>query len=285
MSVSNWFGTLLLMWAVPGPAQHVEVIPDIALAEAQYHDASEACLQNDPNLERELFTADPEQVRRRIHLAASLRDDAMAKKEVYMKAEIQRWQNLRNRLSQGENSAIPTESDRKSLREQQARTLAEQGRVEGQLRDLPEGDEYAPQRHALDQERTHLINLQTNIAERIALLESIDRLQESIQAPSGGNSLAAKLDDIVKLWEQERDNATRQRLHWAQLYAAMEQAVNKKNPVPSVPKKSTSKKPSRSTAPAQSAPPSASVGRPPDGWTAADVETGRHGGVAAGIRS
>jgi len=279
MSVSNWFGTFLVFWAIPGPAQHVEVIPDIAVAEAQYHDASEACLRNDPNLERELFTADPEQVRRRIHLAASLRDDAMAKKEVYVQAEIQRWQNFRNRLSQGENAAIPTQSDRKSLRELQADKLAEQGRVEGQLRDLPEGDEYAPQRRALDEERTHLIKLQADIEERIVLL---DRLQES--TPSGGNSLAAKLDDIVKLWEQERDNATRQRLHWAQLYTAMEQAVNKKNPVPSVPKKSTSK-PSRSTAPAQSGPPSASAGRPASRWTAADVETGRHGGVAAAIRS
>jgi len=150
---------------------------------------------------------------------------------------------------------------------------------------LPEGDEYAPQRRALDEERTHLINLQTNIAERIALLESIDRLQESIQSTPSGNSLAQKLDDIVKLWEQERDNASRQRLHWAQLYAAMEQAVNKKNPVPGLPKKGTPKKPPHSTAPGQSAWPSARAGGPCGPWTAAAVKTVRYGGLAAAIGS
>ena len=261
MSPSNYFRTLLLFWAVPGPAQQVEVIPDIAFAEAQYHDASEAWLRNDPNLERDLFKADPVQVRRRIRQAASLRDDAMVKKEVYLKAEIQRWQRLRDRLSEDRNGAIPTEADRKSLREQQAHKLAEQRSVEEKLRDLPEADEYLPQRRALDEERTHLINLQNNIAERVALLDSIDTLQQSIQSTSAGESLAQKLDEIVKLWEQERDNASRQRAHWAQLYTAMEQAVNKRSPVPNVPKKGSSKKSSRPAAPAQSSPPpSASAG-------------------------
>ena len=80
MRILNSFPALLLLWTLPCPGQHVEVIPDIAIAEAEYRDANEACLQNDPNLERDLFTADPDQVRRRLHRAAGLRDDAMVKK-------------------------------------------------------------------------------------------------------------------------------------------------------------------------------------------------------------
>jgi hypothetical protein len=224
----------------------VEVIPDIAIAEAEYRDANEACLQNDPNLERDLFTADTDQVRRRIHRAAGLRDDAMAKKEVYLKAEILRLQNLRSRLSQGETGAIPTGTLRKSLEAQQAHTLDEQAKVEGQLRDLPDGDEYLLVRHALDEERTNLINVQNNIAQRIRSLESIDKAQQAIQSASGGDSLAQKLDEVVKLWGQERDSTARQRAHWAQLYTAMEQALDKKGPPPGAPRKGSPKKPSSS---------------------------------------
>jgi hypothetical protein len=257
MRILNFFPAILLLCALPCLGQHVEVIPDIAIAEAEYRDANEACLQNDPSLERDLFTADPEQVRRRIHRAASLRDDAMAKKEVYLKAVILRLQNLRSRLSQGENGTIPTGTLRKSLEAQQAHTLDEQVKVEGQLRDLPEGDEYLLVRRALDEERTNLINLQNNIAQRIRSLESIDKAQQAIQSASGGDSLAQKLDEVVKLWGQERDSTTHQRSHWAQLYTAMEQALDKKGPQPGTPRKASPKKPSGSAAPAPgSLPPS-----------------------------
>ena len=153
------------------------------------------------------------------------------------------------------------------LEAQQAHTLAEQARVEGELRDLPEDDEYLLKRRALDQERTHLINLQNNISERIELLDSIDKAQQAIHTATGGDSLARKLDEIVKLWEQERDSASRQRAHWKQLYAAMEQAVNKKNPQPSAPRKGSSKKPTSQAVPvSRPAPPSARASGPDDTW-------------------
>ena len=255
MRMSNSFRAFLFLWAIACRGQHVEVIPDIAAAEAEYHDANEACLKNDPNLERDLFTADPEQVRRRIHRAATLRDDAMMKKEVYLKAEIQRLQNLRSRLHPGEIGTIPTGAERRSLETQQAHNLAEQQKVEGELRDLPEGDEYSSKRHLLDQERTDLINLQNTLAERLQSLDNIDKAQQAVQSAPGGESLAQKLDEVVKIWEQERDSASRQRAHWAQLYAAMEQALNKKGPPPAAPRKGSSKPPPRPVAPAPVSPP------------------------------
>src|SRR5581483_7108723 len=151
MRVYFALAAIVCLGAVICPAQHVEVIPDIAVAEAEYRDANEACLQNDPNLERDLFTANTEQVRRRIHRAAGLRDEAMAKKVVYLKAVIQRLQNLRTRLNTDTGGMIPTAALKKSLEAQQAHTLDEQAKVEEQLRDLGEGDEYLLVRRALDE--------------------------------------------------------------------------------------------------------------------------------------
>jgi hypothetical protein len=263
MTTSNCVRAILLLWALPSPGQHVSVIPDLAIAEAEYRDANEASLHNDPNLERELFNADPEQVRRRIRRAASLRDDAMLKKDVYLKAEIQRLQSLRNGMKLEEKGAIPTESERKSLEDQQARTLAEQGAVEKQLSDLPEDGESLPRRRALDQERIHLINLLSGIAQHIQSLDRIDNAQQAIEDASGGESLTQRMDEIVKLWEQERESASRQRAHWAQLYTAMEQAVNAKGPVPGTPRKGSKRKPSPPVAPQPGSPPSALRGRFP----------------------
>jgi hypothetical protein len=254
MRILNCFRALLLFWVLPCPGQHVKIIPDIGAAEAEYRDANEACLKNDPGLERDLFKADPEQMRRRIHRAASLRDDAMAKKEVYLKAEIQRLRVLQSRLTQGGIGTIPTEAERKSLVADQARTLAEQSRVEKELAELPEGDESLPKRRALDQERSHLINLQNTLIQRIQSLEGIDKAQQALST-STGDTLTQKLEEIVKLWEQERDSASTQRAHWARLYAAMEQSLEKKAPEPGPPPKRSKKKPPRSAAPAS--PPSA----------------------------
>lgn len=232
----------------------MEVIPDIAAAETEYRDANEACLNNDPNLERDLFSADTEQVRRRIHRAASLREDAMMKKEVYLTAEIQRLRNLRSRLVEGDLGNIPTGWERKSLQIEQALTLQEQGRVEGELRDLPGDDEYAPKRRVFDQERIHLIDIQNTIAERLQALDSIERAQRSLHSAAGVDVLAQELDETVKIWEQERDGAKRQRAHWGQLYVAMEQALSKKAPDPAAPRKGSPKKPPGHAAPSAGPP-------------------------------
>ena len=66
--------------------------PSIAVAETEYREAQEAWLHNDPNLMNDLFKSNKEEIRGRIHRAASVRDTMMAqvKKEVYLNLLIQR---------------------------------------------------------------------------------------------------------------------------------------------------------------------------------------------------
>jgi hypothetical protein len=216
----------------PCPAQHVKVVPDIAIAEAEYLDANEAWVRNDPNLEGELFKGDPEQMRRRIHTAAGLRDDAMAKKQTYLSAMIGRLEDLRGRLIQPATGRIPVDTMRKNLEAEQVRTLDEQRRVEGLLADLPVGDEYLLVRRALDEERSSLIKLQNEVALRIRSLDSLDKAQQAIQNASGPDALVEQMNGIIKLWDQERAATNRQRALWAKLYVTMEQSLDKKSPGP-----------------------------------------------------
>ena len=232
MKACNLVCALLLAGFRPCPAQHVEVVPDIAIAEAEYHDANEAWLRNDPNLEADLFKGDPEQMRRRIHTAAGLRDDAMAKKETYLSAMIGRLEDMRSRLNQPAAGRIPIETLRRNWEADQTRTLDEQRRVEGLLADLPEGDEYLLVRRAYDEERSSLIKLQNEIALRIRSLDSLDKAQQAIQNASGGDALVQQMNGIISLWDQERAAAARQRSLWANLYVSMEQSLDKKVPGP-----------------------------------------------------
>jgi hypothetical protein len=264
MRASTICCAFLMAGVFPCPGQQVQVVPDIAIAEAEYRDAHEAWLHNDPNLEKDLFKGDPEQIRRRIRRAASLSDDAMVKKETYLDAIVLRLKDVRAHLSQStDDGKIPTAALRKNLEAQQASMLDEQERLNGSLRDLPEGDEYLLVRRALEDERSSLVNLQNNIALRIRSLDTIDKAQQAIQDSASGNTLAQKLDDVVKLWGQEKDATIRQRTRWANLYTTMEQAVDKKGPAPQgTPRKGAGKEPhgqTTSVSPSGSSPASRGV--------------------------
>ena len=213
--------------------QKVELVPDIAVAESEYRDANEAWLKNDPDLAKDLLKGDPEDVRRRIHKAAALRDDAMAKKQTYLGLVIERLQAARKRLPQTGEDLIPTAVLKRDLQAQQARVLNEQERVEGLLRDLPQSDEYLIARRALNDERSNLVTLQNDVALRIRSLESISEAQQAIVA-APVESLTQDLDDLLNTWEEERAGAARQRSKWAELYRAMERDLDRKDPAEKV---------------------------------------------------
>jgi hypothetical protein len=224
MSTPRRIFTLPLMLAPLLLGQALRLVPDIAVAEAEYRDAQEAWSQNDPNLEKELYKGNPEDMRRRIHRAAALADDVMVKKEAYFNLFIQRLQDTRTRLSQTPDATIPAADLKRDLDAQQMRLLGDQDRLDLLLRDLPQGDEYALVRRQLEAERSDLINAQNSIAMRMRSLDNIDKAQ---QATQGAEDLSVKMDAILKVWEQERDRAVRQRPTWARLYELMESSLGK----------------------------------------------------------
>src|ERR1017187_8502881 len=213
--------------------QALHLVPDIAVTEAEYRDAQEAWIQNDPTLFRDLscqlipcsahFQANPEEMRGRIHRAAALADDAMAKKEAYFILFVQRMRDIRTRLSATPESGIPVADLKKDLDEQQMRLLADQDRLDLLLQGF-QGDEYLLFRRSVEAERSHLINAQNNIAQRIRSLDTIDKSQRAMQ---GGEDLSTKMDAIVKIWEQEQASAVQQRTRWAGLYDVMEKSLGK----------------------------------------------------------
>ncbi len=186
--------------------------------------AQDAWIQSDPTLERDLYNAPPDQVRQRIHRAASLADDALAKKQAYFNIFIQRLQDMRAKLKETAGPGIPAEELKADLETQQSRLLGDQDRLDLLLRDLPPGDEYALVRRELEGERTALVNAQNNVALRIRSLEIVDKTE---QATKGADDLTSKMDEIIKVWEQERDSAVRQRPAWAHLYRVMEDSLGK----------------------------------------------------------
>jgi hypothetical protein len=221
---------LLLAGVLLCSGQKVQLVPDIAVAEAEYRDANEAWLQNDPNLAGDLFKTDPEDARRRIHKAAALSDDLMAKKQTYLQLIIERFQETRKRLTQAKEGTIPTATLKKELEAQQARVLDDQERVEGQLREFSQSDEYLLVKHALSEERASLIALQNDIALRIRSLDTLGKTQEAVQGASQNDALAQKLDGVLQTWEQQRAGAARQRVRWAEVYHAMEKSLDQKAP-------------------------------------------------------
>src|SRR5579871_5020373 len=116
----------LMAGTAPGFGQSVTVMPDIAIAEAEYRDATEAWIHNDPNLEADLFKGDKEQMRRRVRRAATLRDDVMTKKETYLNALLARLETIRGQLTGRLDSSMPIETMRRNLEAEQNHTLEEQ---------------------------------------------------------------------------------------------------------------------------------------------------------------
>lgn len=229
MSALQRMVTVSLMVSSLCTAQTLRVEPDIAIVEAEYRDASENWLRNDPNLERDLFRGQPDEMRRRVRRAAGLRDVVMDKKATYVDLLVKRLQTMRSRLTQPDDGSLPAESLKRDLAAQQAHWLADQERLEALLRDMPEGDEYLLVRRALSDERINLVNLQNNIAMRIRSLDSVGKTQDALQI-AGGEGLVQKLDDILKVWDDERASIIRQRAKWAEVYAAMERALDKQAP-------------------------------------------------------
>jgi len=227
MSILQRIVALPLFFASLLLGQALRLVPDIAVAEAEYRDAQQAWVQNDPTLEKDLYNAPADQVRQRIHRAAQLADDAMAKKEAYFNLFIQRMEDMRAKLNDAQGPGIPTESLKKDLDEQQSRVLGDQDRLDLLLRDLPPGDEYALVRRQLEGERADLISAQNNIAMRI---RSLDNIGKAEQSTAGAADLTAKMDEILKVWQQERDSAVRQRPAWARLYQVMESSLSKPAP-------------------------------------------------------
>lgn len=210
--------------------QSVRLVPDIAVAEAEYRDAEEAWLRNDPNLEKELLNADPEQMKVRIRRAASLRDTAMVKKEAYLSILIERLQSTLGTMQRASSLAeLPVDALRSDLEAQQARVLGDQERLEALMGDLPQGDEYFLVHRALEAEHADLVNLQNNIALRIRSLENAGKAQDAAKTALSNDSLAQKLQSILKIWEDERSSTVRQRTSWSQLYRTMEQTVDPKD--------------------------------------------------------
>src|ERR1035441_1702144 len=203
--------------------QNVTLVPDIGVAQAEYHDAMEAWLNNDRDLEKDLLTGEKEQMRRRVRKAAALRDEVMVKKQAYLDLIVLRLKETRSHLAPANASEIPVSDFRKDLEAQQARMLSDQERLNDLLKEIPEGDEYFMVRRALEAERSSLINLQNTVALRIHALDSLDKSQDAIRGASGGETEAQKLDEILKVWDEERAAATRQRSTWAGLYKTISQ--------------------------------------------------------------
>jgi hypothetical protein len=218
--------TLLVALAPFVAGQKVTLVPDIGVAQAEYHDAMEAWLNNDRDLEKDLLTGEKEQMRRRVRKAAALRDEVMVKKQAYLDLIVQRLKETRSHLAPANASEIPVSDFRKDLEAQQARMLSDQERLNDLLKEIPEGDEYFMVRRALEAERSSLINLQNTVALRIHALDNLDKSQDAIRGASGGETEAQKLDEILKVWDEERAAATRQRSTWAGLYKTMEQAID-----------------------------------------------------------
>jgi len=217
---------LLILLALAAQAQQLSIPPgDIGMAEAAYRDAEEAWLRNDPGLEQDLLKVKPEEALRRIRRESALRDDVMAKKQTYLDELIKKVAVFRERLAQGTEGRLPAASIKKDLEQQQSRILAEQDRLEQLIADLPPGDEYTLVRRPLEDERTRLVNLQNNIAQRIRSIESLDKAQEGIAGSSKGDPLAQNLDLELKMWQDARDANAQQRKSWERIYAEMERAV------------------------------------------------------------
>jgi hypothetical protein len=269
MSILRRIAALPLLFASVLLGQALRLVPDIAVAEAEYRDAQEAWVHNDPTLEKDLYNTAPDQMRQRIHRAAQLADDAMVKKEAYFNLFVRRMEDMRAKLGDAQGPGIPTASLKKDLDQQQSRLLGDQDRLDLLLRDLPPGDEYALVRRQLEGERADLISAQNNIAMRIRSLDNMDKAQQST---AGAEDLNAKMDEILKVWQQERDSAVRQRPAWARLYQVMESSLSKPAPTAAPKTAAAAKAPAKGNAAATARPTTAAATAAPEGgisgvWT------------------
>jgi hypothetical protein len=217
-------------------AQSARIVPNLAVAEAEYWDAEQSWLHDDPDLERDLYKQDRQVITRRIHRAAALRDDVMKKKEVYLSFLVKRVDDMKKRLSTADASELPLADLKRDLESEQSRILGEQDRLEERMRELPEGDEYTLVKRAMEAEHADLVLLQNGVAQQIRGVGDSDKAQQAGSGLASVEPLVKKLEDIGKIWEGERVRAVAARPNWAKYYAAMEKSLNEKNgpgPAPS----------------------------------------------------
>jgi hypothetical protein len=206
-------------------AQSVRVMPDIALAAAEYRDAQDAWLHGDPNLERDLLKGDKVQTLRRIHTAAKLREEVMVKKDAYYGLMIQHMEGTSNAVASAANGKLPVEDLKRSLQQQQERLLADQDRLEALIAESPQGDEYFLVRRSLEQEKDDLIKLQNNVAQRLRGLETISGTQRALD-DRATSTLNKDYEEILKLWREEKAHIETARPMWARYYRLMEAQVD-----------------------------------------------------------
>ncbi len=224
----RWFKIPVFLAAIAPLAvgQNVTLKPDIGVAQAEYHDALESWINNDRYLTQDLLTGNPEQMRQRVRKAGALRDQVMLKKEKYLDLIIQRLHEIRAHLAPANAGDIPVDAISKDLEVQQARLASDQERIEASLRELPTGDEYLIVRRALEAERTSRISLQSAVASRIRSIDILGKSQDALRASAQGEPESQTLDDMLKVWNEERATAIRQRTTWATLYKNMEQEID-----------------------------------------------------------
>jgi len=118
---------------------------------------------------------------------------------------VQRLKETRTHLAPANASEIPVSDFRKDLEAQQARMLSDQERLNELLREIPEGDEYSWFAARWRRNGAALINLQNTVALRIHALEHPRTNPRTPSAgASGGETEAQKLDEILKVWDEER---------------------------------------------------------------------------------
>jgi len=201
--------------------------PTLGIAEQQYREAQEAWLREDPNLAADLLTGNPAEMHKRIRRIASLRDDVMDKKVVYLDLVVKRFGEIRGRIEGAAQTQLPVGDLKKELQDEQSRLLEDQERIESLIQDLPQGDDYALVMRELTAEKDELVKLQNAIAMRMRSLDQIDKNQEASREVEAKDPLAKKLDAITAMWTEERDKAKAQRSKWADLYAAMDSEVDR----------------------------------------------------------
>jgi hypothetical protein len=161
-----------------------------------------------------------------VKIAANLRDQAMAKKQVYLDAVIKSARQTRSRLAVPDSSEIPVGDFRKDMIEQQQRVLTEESRIEESLRRVAPSEESLMMRRQLEAELASLIDVQDSIATRIRSLDGVDRAQQAIRASAREETEAQILNGLLEVWDRDRAATAAQRDAWAKLYASMERVLD-----------------------------------------------------------
>lgn len=205
----------LILWALCqiGLAQIPRQPPprdNIVLTRKEYEDALDAWKKNDPTLEQDLATGDPTALRGRIRRAADLQAGKSVKEIAYYNVMVRHTQAEQAELAQTVNTAIPLDSRRQSIRDDQARVQSELDEIEAQIRSLPADDKTF--RPLYEEERTNRKRQLEHLADQSRILDDIakgqanrlDLLQE----------LAHEEEQVLKGWQNQVSHAE----HEAEIY-------------------------------------------------------------------